>query len=259
MTRLQARISSLERAAERQHHILPLPPLFTHPQETTADLDPTYLHNPPMALPIPPHPTHHLSPAPTLTVPPPLALTEPLLPNQTQAWSSIDSSLDLPPSLKATLREVLCKQSWESPFSSSPSLPSLQDLADQSMRGLGAADATAASDCSFNPLTYKVDPAEDATLDLEAPAHQEGARESRRGSVCTLVGEEGEEETDKDTLTGMLRFVNQTLAMQEDPFLWSSSRQSGTGSTLPPQVRAKPLFDPPVGEERSTEKRKTTD
>lgn len=249
MTRLQARISSLERAAERQHHILPLPPLFTHSPETTADLDPTYLHNPPMALPIPPHLTHPLSPAPTLTLPLPPALTEPLLPNQTQAWSSIDSSLDLPPSLKATLREVLCKQSWESSFSSSPSLPSLQDSVDQSMRGLGAADATAASDCSFNPLTYKVDPAEDTTLDLEAPTHQEGARESRRGSVCTLVGEEEEEEEeerDKDTLTGMLRFVNQTLAMQEDPFLWSSSGQSGTGSTLPPQVRAEPLFDPPV-------------
>lgn len=255
MARLQARISSLERAADHQHHSLSLPPLFTHSPEATADLDPTSLKNPPMALPIPPYPTHPFCPARTLTLPLPPALTEPLLSNQTQAWSSIDSSLDLPPSLKATLREVLCKQTWESSFSSSPSLSFLQDLVDQSRQGLSAVDSTATSDCSFNPLTYKVDTAEGTTLDLEASAHQEGVRESRRESVCTLVGEK-EEETDKNTLTGMLRFVNQTLAMQEDPSLWSSSGQSETGSTLPPQVTAKPLFDPPVEEEWNIKKQK---
>lgn len=104
-------------------------------------------------------------------------------------------------------------------------------------------DAT--SECSFNPLTYKVDTADDTFLELEAAANQEGASESRRESVCTLVG--GKEEEMK-TLTGMLKFVHQTLAMQEDPSLWSSSQQSETGPTLPPQVTAKPLFALPVGE-----------
>lgn len=245
MTRLQARISSLERAADRQHHTLSLPTLFTHSPETTADLDPTSPKNPPMALPIPTQPSHPLSPEHTLTFPLAPAHTDPLVSSQTHAWSSTDSSLDLPPSLKATLREVLCKQPWES--SSSPSLSSLQDLVDHSRQGLSALDATATSDCSFNPLTYKVDTTDNTILDLEASANQERASESKRGSVCSLVGEE-EEEVDMNTLTGMLRFVNQTLAMQEDPFLWRSSGQSETGCTLPPQVTAKPLFDLPVGE-----------
>lgn len=253
MTRLQARISSLERAADRQHHTLPLPTLFTCSSETTADLDPTSAKNPPTALSIPTQPTHPLSPAHTLTFPLAPAHTDPLLSNQTHAWSSIDSSLDLPPSLKATLREVLCKQTWES--SSSPSLSSLQDLVDYSRQGLSAVDATATSDCSFNPLTYKVDTADNTFLDMEASANQEGASESRRESVCTLVGEKEEE---MNTLTGMLKFVNQTLAMQEDPFIWSSSGQSETGPTLPRQVTAKPLFELPVGR-NGTIKTKTTD
>lgn len=80
-----------------------------------------------------------------------------------------------------------------------------------------------ASDGSFNPLTYKVDMADDTNLELEASLKQE---ESRRGSDCTLVGEKEEEMMDTDTLTGMLRFVNQTLAKQEDPSVWSSTRQS---------------------------------
>lgn len=165
---------------------------------------------------------------------------------QTHAWSSIDSSLDLPPSLKATLREVLCKQTWDS--SSSPSRSSLQDLVDHSRQGPSAVDTTATSDCSFNPLTYKVDTADDTFLDLEASANQEGASGSRRGSVCTLVGEKEEEEMDMNALTGMLRFVNHTLAMQEEPSLWSSSRQSETRCSLPPQVTLEPLFDLPAGQ-----------
>lgn len=183
-----------------------------------------------MALPIPAQLTQPLSPAHALACPFPPAHTDPFLPNQTQAWS-IGSSLDLPLSLKATLREVLCKQTWESASSPSLSLSlsSLHDLAEHGSQGLSAVDATATSDCSFNPLTYKVDTADDTVLDLEASANQEGAKE------CTLVGEEEEEEV-MNTLTGMLRFVNQTLAMQEDPFLWSSSGQSDTGRTLPPEV-----------------------
>lgn len=229
MTRLRARISSLERAADRQHHTLSLPALFTHSPETPG-LDPTALKNPPVALPTPTQPTQPLSPAQTPTLPLPAAHTDPPLSHQTHAWSSIDSSLELPPSLKATLREVLYKQTWDS--SSSPSLSSLQDLVDHSRQGFSAVDATLTSDCSFNPLTYKVDAADDTVLDLEASGTQEGATESRRESVCAPVDEK--EEMDVNTLTGMLRFVNQTLALQEDPFLWSSS------STLPPQV-TKPL------------------
>lgn len=198
-----------------------------------------------MALPIPTQPSHPLSPAHTLTLPLPPAHTDPPLSTQTHGWSSIDSSLDLPPSLKATLREALCKQTWES--CSSPSLSSLQDIVDPSRPGLSAVDASVTSDCSFNPLTYKVGTADDTMLDLEASANQEGASESRGECVCTLAGEE-EEQTDMNTLTGMLRFVNQTLAMQEDPFLWSSSGQSETGCTRPPQVPATPLFDLPVAQ-----------
>lgn len=245
MTRLRARISSLERAAERQHHTLSLPALFTHSPETSG-LDPTPLENPPLAPPTPAQPTRPLSPAQTLTFPSPAAHTDPPVPNQTRAWSSIDSSLDPPPSLKATLREVLCEQPWEE---SSPSLSSLQDLVDPSGQSFSAVDATATSDCSFNPLTYKVDTAGDATLDPEASKNEEGATEWSRESVCTTpISEKQREEMEVDTLTGTLRFVKQTLAMQDDPFLWGSSGQSETGRRLPPQVTAEPLLDRPVAE-----------
>lgn len=55
----------------------------------------------------------------------------------------------------------------------------------------------------------------------------EGLGESRTGSVATLVVEK-EEEMDMSSLTGMLKFVNQTLAMQDDPSLWSSVGSSKT-------------------------------
>lgn len=228
VTRLQARISSLERAADRQHHNLSLPTLVTHSSQTAADLGPTSPRNP-LFVPTSNQPSCPVSP----TFPFPPGRTDPPLSNQTHAWSSIDSSLDLPPSLKATLREVFSKQAWES---SSPSSSSLQDALDQQgWQGLSAVDTTATSDGSFNPLTYKVD------VDLEASPQPGGASELRRESSCTLVGEE-EEELDMNSLTGMLRFVNQTLAMQEDPSLWSSSGQAETGHPLPLQVAATPPF-----------------
>lgn len=106
-------------------------------------------------------------------------------------------------------------------------------------------EATATSDHSFNPLTYMVDEQDDRNLNMEATSTQEGADEqtceSRRESVCTLVGQE--EEVDMSTLTGMLRFVNQTLAMQEDPSLWSSTGRSETGRSVPLQVTTPPLSD----------------
>lgn len=262
MTRLQARISSLERAADRQHHTLSLPALhqFSHSPERSslAHSAPSSPKNPQTAVPSSnhPHSTCLLSPTHTQTCSSPPAHTylqpssAPHLSNQTEShqtcdWSSIDSSLDLPLSLKATLREALSKQLWES--SSSSSIPSFRDTVDHSWQGLSAVEATATSDHSFNPLTYMVDEQDDRNLNTEATSMQEGAdeqtSESRRDSVCTLVGQEEEEEevVDMSTLTGMLRFVNQTLAMQEDPSLWSSTGQSETGRSLPLQVTTPPL------------------
>lgn len=238
MTRLQARISSLERAADRQHHTLSLPTLFTPSSQTAADLAPTSPKTP-LFVPTSNQPSIPVSPTHTVAFLFPPGHADPLLSNQTHAWSSIDSSLDLPPSLKATLREVFSKQAWES---SSPSSSSLQDAVDrQGWQGLSTVDTTATSDGSFNPLTYKVDMADDTNIDLEASPQQGGASELRRESACTLVGEE-EEEMDMNSLTGMLRFVNQTLAMQEDASLWSSSGQAETGHPLPLQVAATPPF-----------------
>ncbi|CAN9503205.1 unnamed protein product [Ophioblennius macclurei] len=114
---------------------------------------------------------------------------------------SADSSLDLPLSLKAALREAQREAQWEE--SSSPY---------HSWQGFNATDATAASDLSFNPLTYRAD----GSLSLEG--EDQPVSESRRESTSTLVALEDEQ--DLSSLTGMLRFVNQTLAMQEDPSPW---------------------------------------
>ena len=103
------------------------------------------------------------------------------------------------------------------------------------------------SDHSFNPLTYMVDEDDDKNHKTDTTSKPERASEqtsgSGRESVCTLVGgeeEENGEEGDVSTLTGMLRFVNQTLAMQEDLSLWSSTGRSETGSSLPLQVTTLP-------------------
>lgn len=99
------------------------------------------------------------------------------------------------------------------------------------------------SDHSFNPLTYMVDEEDDKNRKTDTTSKQERASDqtsgSGRESVCTLVGGV-EEEVDMSTLTGMLRFVNQTLAMQEDLSLWSSTGRSETGSSLPLQVTILP-------------------
>lgn len=94
-------------------------------------------------------------------------------------------------------------------------------------------EVTASSDLSFNPLTYMVDRQEDRNLSRDATLMQEGddeqGSETRGDSVCTLVGQEEEEQVDMSSLTGMLRFVNQTLAMQDDLSLWSSTGLSQSG------------------------------
>ncbi len=63
---------------------------------------------------------------------------------------------------------------------------------DQTWQGLSTHEATSTTDMSFNPLTYM--------LDQEQP-----------------------EEPDLDSLSGMLRFVNQTLALQEQQSLCDTS------------------------------------
>lgn len=123
---------------------------------------------------------------------------------QTSFWqqmSSLPSSLDLPVSLKPTLREALSQEPWES----SPSISSLQDPADHNWQDVSATATSDVSNLSFNPLTYVLDSNVEAASTLET--HSESKRESG-------TAEEGEE--DMSSLTGMLRFVNQTLAMQED-------------------------------------------
>ncbi|KAA8587730.1 hypothetical protein FQN60_016592 [Etheostoma spectabile] len=249
VTRLHAKISSLERAADRQHlysHTLSLPALhtLTHPPESSHSAHAPSSSPQKLQATLPSsqhsHLTRLLSPTHTRTCSSPPAHNF-LQPEslQTADWlqsSSIDSSLDVPPSLKATLREALSKHAWES---STPSVSSFLSV-DHSWQGLSATDATATSDLSFNPLTYLADSQEDRSLIMKATSMQEGdeeqTSESRRESVCTLVGQEEEEGVDMSSLTGMLKFVNQTLAMQEDPSLWSSTGLSQSGRSLAPQV-----------------------
>lgn len=236
MTRLQARISSLERAAGRHHHMLSLPAL--PPPHLSPSLDPS-----PSARSAPASPT---APLQTAVLPPgpphlPLLLSShpqpPHPPSQTCSWSLADSSLDLPESVKATLREALSKQPWESSSASATSSSSSCSM-EQSWQGLSALEASAASDLSFNPLTYMAGGHLGAESLSTLGGVQEQASESRRESVSTLVapGEGEEEAEDMSTLTGMLRFVNQTLAKQEDPSLWSSTGLQESGHGLPLQV-----------------------
>lgn len=233
-TRLQARISCLERAADHKHlHSLTHSPPARHtstrsPENSSSSHFPaaspqklqTTLPSSQHA-----HSTRLLSPTHTQTCSSPPAhtylqpLSAPHPSNRTCDWlhrSSIDSSLDLPLSLKATLREAWGTRLWESSSSSSSSFPS---TADHSWQGLSNMEATAASDLSFNPLTYRVDKRDDINLSMEDSSVQQGDEEQASESVSTLVGQQ----EDMSSLTGMLKFVNQTLAMQEDPSLWTST------------------------------------
>lgn len=228
MTRLQARISSLERLNLYNHtpslsalHKIPHSPGRTSSAHSPPS-SPKKLQTPDCSSALT-HSTCLRSPVHTQTHP----TSAPHLPESphTHKWvqsSSTDSSLDLPLSLKAALREALSRQPWES---SSPSVSPVPDTVDHSWQGLSAVDATAASDLSFNPLTYMVDKQNDANPD-SSMLENEWESESRRASVRTLVCED--QETPVTSLTGMLRFVNQTLAMQEDPSLWSSTGLSNS-------------------------------
>ncbi|XP_061588611.1 coiled-coil domain-containing protein 18 isoform X2 [Cololabis saira] len=219
-TRLQARISGLGRAADRQNlnnHTLPpaLPP--ASPKRLQTPLC-TSSHAPSvpagLATQTQPRP---LNPAPS-------APSDPRPASELSDWQQmigIDSSLDLPPSLKATLREVFNKQPWDC---SSSSVSSFPESVDRSWQGLGATDASVVSDVSFNPLTYVVDKQGDPDTEARSSLHgrEEPHSESRRRASTGTVGGQ-EDETDLSSLTEMLRFVNQTLARQEDPSVWTST------------------------------------
>ncbi|CAJ1071872.1 coiled-coil domain-containing protein 18 [Xyrichtys novacula] len=239
VTRLQARISSMERAADRQNlynHSLSLPAL--HSSEIPSSPQPR-LSSPRKSqttplTPTTPLPTHLYSPThrgPCLSPPPHTHFqpsSAPFISNQTCDWlqsGSADSSLGLPLSLKATLREALNKQPWDSTSSSSVS-SFTPDTVDRSWQGLNTTEATATSDLSFNPLTYMLDGQE---------GEENHMSESRRESVSTLVAEDQGMDS---TLTGMLRFVHQTLAMQENPSLRSSTVISEDGCSFILQVTA---------------------
>lgn len=233
MTRLQARISSMGRAAERQNlhvHTVSLPALHTFTDLPELSFS---------GSPSPPSSKRLQNTVPSPSAAPPAPLRSPTikqpclsppatsafhLPDSlpTSGWlqsSSINSSTDLPPSPKATLRAALTKHPWEY---SSASISTFPETSDHSWRGLNASEASAESDGSFNPLTYMVDKADNTNISMEAQDEQHS--ESRRESVSTLVGQE-EEVEDMSSLTGMLKFVNQTLALQEDPSAWSSTKQ----------------------------------
>ncbi|MEQ2168892.1 hypothetical protein GOODEAATRI_019340 [Goodea atripinnis] len=248
VTRLQARISSMGRAAERQSlhsHAVSLPPLhtFTDPLEFSCSAHPSQPSPKWLQTPVPSSSCGDSVPrhSPTNTQPclsppansypqsnPAPHLSESLPPCDWLQSSSINSSMNLTPSLKATLRVAVFKQPWES---SSPSVSTFPETADHSWKGLSATEASAMSDGSFNPLTYMVDTHNDTHISMEALTVQQGEdvqhSESRRETGSTSVEQE-EEEVDLSSLTGMLKFVNQTLAMQEDPSAWSSTKKIQT-------------------------------
>lgn len=215
VTRLQAKISSLERAADRQQLSLKLP---RSPDPSSLSHSP---HTSPKKLQLTvqsPTQTHYAQ------IPSTSQLFHPSEDQKVQDWlqsSTNDSSLDLPLSLKATLKEALKEQPWESRSSTS----SFPGTVDHSWQGLTSADASQTSDLSFNPLTYMVENQDETkyntTLRLERDEEQ--GCDSRRELMGTLVAPDKDEAMDNvSTLTGMLRFVNQTLAMQDDLSLWSS-------------------------------------
>ncbi|XP_028974833.2 coiled-coil domain-containing protein 18 isoform X1 [Esox lucius] len=226
VTRLQARISSLERTMELHHTSFHLLPDLGQPSSP-----PAHHGSPPDTRPRGHSRQKHTrsTPSPTRTPgklmnhsPPPAPPPESRQPPQTHSpdcptdTSSVDSSLDLPQSLKATLREALGQHlPWGSSLSSSPT-PHHPDL---SWQGLSRLEATSTSDLSFNPLTYMVE-------------DKEGGEERDHPARESLLGWPTQEEVDTSSLTGMLRFVNQTLALQDDPSLWVSARLSEVERSL---------------------------
>lgn len=251
MTHPQARVSGLDQAARQNlyNHTLSLPPLdkVAHAPEPSSsahspptlprELQHTPTHTHSTRLPSPTY-VHGRSPPPTHMHLQPASAPHCSDSRRIHDWlqsSSVNSSLDLPLSLKAALKEALSKQPWESFSSFSSPVSPFPHEVDHSWQGLSVTETTASPDHSFNPLTYMVDRQDDGSSRMEATSIHKGddeqLSESRRESVSTVVGEE--QEVDMGSLTGMLKFVTQTLAMQEDPSLWSSTGLSQTQVKTP--------------------------
>ncbi|XP_051944107.1 coiled-coil domain-containing protein 18 isoform X1 [Hippocampus zosterae] len=120
--------------------------------------------------------------------------------SQSAQRRSNDLSLDLPPSLKATLKEALSQQPWESSDSGS---------VDRSWQALSSTEPPSSCDLSFDPFAYMQG---DTSASSEWTITEEGDDER--------VGADTPDEH-MSSLKGMLRFVNQTLANQEDPSVLS--------------------------------------
>ncbi|KAJ3595534.1 hypothetical protein NHX12_004837 [Muraenolepis orangiensis] len=265
VTRLQVRMSSLERSSDLLSSATPTSPLprYTLQPKLLQAPDTLTLAPPPSSLPPPllpqrshppgqtspqdpfasPHANRRPAPAihpflqPTrhpLTLDPATLSFQPSDPEKSSLdWlrsNSNDSSLDLPPELKATLRVALSQKPWESSvvLSKSP----YPDPVDQSWQGLSSLESNTsttnntATDLSFNPLTYMLDKAEGPEDDEDEDGRpmREGAEKEGRESVCREEEQVEESEAHLGSLSGMLRFVNQTLAMQEDTSLWDTTQ-----------------------------------
>ncbi|KAJ8011364.1 hypothetical protein DPEC_G00057380 [Dallia pectoralis] len=216
VTRLQARMSSLDRATE-----LHRTNSYLHPDPSQPSSPPTRRCSPPRTHSYSPSGQNHTRTPHRLASNSPPATPDSDQPPQTHTpdcstgASIVDSSLDLPESLKDSLRGVLGQHL---PRGSSLSRSPTPHHPDLSWQGLSRLDATS-SDLSFNPLTYMVD--------------DKGVVEERNGTGGeSLLGRQTQEEVDMSSLTGMLRFVNQTLALQDDPSLWGSSGLPESEHTL---------------------------
>ena len=262
MTRLQARLSSLERSSDPRSSPLapytPLPKPLPVP-DAVAPAPPSPRTRSPRRRPAPGHapprepwpsaldPRSSPPPAAVHTgagpPPRPLALDRsslslPPSERSTLAWlrsTSADSSLDLPPELRAALRDALSRRPRESSarHSTSPHPDPDPHPVDQSWQGLSSLEPdttgttttpTSASDLSFNPLTYMLDQAggEDEEEEEEDGGRGGGAKPSGEWDE----GPAGRSGGPLGSLSGMLRFVNQTLAMQEDTSLWDAGQAS---------------------------------
>ncbi|XP_061775837.1 coiled-coil domain-containing protein 18 isoform X2 [Nerophis ophidion] len=139
------------------------------------------------------------NPLPATVQPPSHAHRAPLPPNahspQDDCFSS-DLSIDFPPSLKAAVKEARTQQAWES---------SCSDTIDPSLQSSGSTEPRSSSEVSFDPLTYNGD-----KISANHTLEQEGNQD------LTPVDPQS-------SLTETMRFVQQTLAYQEDQSLWSSA------------------------------------
>ncbi|XP_061797230.2 coiled-coil domain-containing protein 18 [Nerophis lumbriciformis] len=173
VTRLQARTSGLRRGTGRRNPT----------QDSSASRSPP---SSPKTLPATVQPPSHAHRAPLLS-----NAHSP----QDDRWSS-DLSMDLPPSLKAAVKQARTQQPCESTCS---------DTIDHSWQSFGSTEPRSSSEFSFDPLTYKGDKIS-ANHTLEQEGNQDFTPVDPQSSLMETK-----------------RFVQQTLAYQEDQSLWSSA------------------------------------